>query len=180
MIRHIVLSVAAVFCFDLVASAQGVSVITADYTRVRNGEVVGAGTFTFADDGRVPHDRLNRDGEAAIFHIWVADGSRRVDIDHVLGTATVIDGDMVRDPTGALRISPSVDLRAGAEPRGGAGTETLPIGPRAVGPLVLDGFRADVPAGPGRPAVTMEVWTYRQPGHERPRMSWSESQRPGI
>ena len=43
----------------------------------------------------------------------------------------------------------------------------LPLGPRAVGPLVLEGHRAAMPARPGRPAAEMELWGYRQPGHDR-------------
>ena len=46
-------------------------------------------------------------------------------------------------------------------------TEMQPLGPRAVGPLVLEGFRADVPARQGRPAAVMEMWGYRPPGQDR-------------
>lgn len=161
MARYIILSLAALVGSSTVLSAQVLSVVKADYTRVRNGEEVGAGSFVFADDGRIRHDRVNRNGELMVSHIWDTDGGRRIDVDHTMRTAIAVAGDMVRDSTGAVRV-PAPGGRPGAY-----STELLPLGPRAVGPLVLEGYRADIPAGQGRPAAVMEMWGYRPPGQDR-------------
>ena len=159
MTRYIMLSLAALLCSDSVP-AQVLSVVKADYARVRNGEQIGAGSFVFADDGRIRHDRLARDGDVMMSHIWAADGDRRIDVDHALRTAVAAVAGMVRDSTGAVRVP-------APGPGWGYRTEMLPLGPRAVGPLVLEGFRADIPAREGQPAAVMEMWGYRPPGQDR-------------
>lgn len=159
MARYIVLSLAALLCSDSVP-AQVLSVVKADYARVLNGEQIGAGSFIFADDGRARHDRVARNGDVMLSHIWDADGDRQIDVDHTLRTAVAASGGMVRDSTGAVRVPAPGWV-------GGNRTEMQPLGPRAVGPLVLEGFRADIPARQGRPAAVMEMWGYRPPGQYR-------------
>lgn len=139
-----------------VAAAQGVSVTRADYTEFRNGEQVGAGSFVFSSDGKVRHDRLDRNGVVMVSHIWTDDGNQRVDIDHALRTATPLAPGMIRVGRPLIR---SPNALAGEQRHQG-----LPLGPRAVGPLVLEGHRFTVPERPGRPAMVMELWGYRIPG----------------
>lgn len=139
-----------------VAAAQGVSVTRADYTEFRNGEQVGAGSFVFSSDGNVRHDRLDRNGVAMASHIWTDDGNQRVDIDHALRTATPLAPGMIRAGRPFIR-SPNA-------PAGDQRYQGLPLGPRAVGPLVLEGHRFTLPERPGRPAMVMELWGYRIPG----------------
>lgn len=149
-----------------VAAAQGVSVTRADYTEFRNGEQVGAGSFVFSSDGNVRHDRLDRNGVVMVSHIWTDDGNRRVDIDHALRTATPLAPGMVRAGRPIMR-SPTAPAGEPTAPAGEQTYKALPLGPRAVGPLVLEGHRFTVLERPGRPAMVMELWGYRIPGQIR-------------